>query len=1082
MHFASRKLYGQLNTLSGVYTDNSYLSKPKENVAANGYLNKPNEYQYRKTASVTPTRTTAPTVSRFSTEKNSYISPSPTPQPHTPRSERPWRQRLAESSRIRASLGDDYRSRLSSTDSTAAGPRARTSYTPSFAISYARPQKEVPPKELMSRSYSPIRPRDEIFKSLTSVEKPPISKSRTPEVMSTSQESLREEKKPHGVSSVPKNPSIRESSLERESEKPRRRSSKGRTARRNSRQRGYNQSSSSEEELDRSLTRADAKRRRRRRKEASVERGAVPPASSTPNGMPKSLDSSQQPSKENDLKITVNQPRPNTSSGGGPKAAVSPPVAVPGKQRGPEATTSPKPSPAGPIGAAKTPIAAKDAKGVIMVEVSGPTRKDIQNKPSTNANPPSATTPSAAAVRPQKSNDSWSLDDFVEIDSDESATEASSMMDDESQYSAVVHFKPNKPKVKRVAPVPGLWKVAGADEFISKNKRFVRDQEEQGVIHVWAARNRASVTKRTKATPRKVAAPKPALNKPAETKQDQMKKDDKKEMKENIPAEDKDQKKSTGPSKFKKLFTAKTRPVVEPAKDEKTEVKVEAKQAAGDKKKEVERKEAIEPKEVKKPEPPKKTQAKSEPQKDEKPVVASPATKKDEGKVEKVVPKPRILKEEKTQMAATIKSKSSRAEGISAVLLAPMWLSLKNTKKIREKLPVVTQSVSHAFSKRPPPQAAKKTMQQKKKTLSSTSLSCKATVVNNTACKQELTKKPAQQRAQVIVDKPMLDVNISRVRLRIKRPKHPMPALEEQPAASKETSVGREAVRLRSAEEVKRSPLSQTRASEVLDDMRNSEPAHVVRRSSREEDYNSSGYLILPDQSLLEEYVKRKRGRLERLLSEPIPERDEPRCDSPANSTASELLPACAVRVFERSPHGVPVITTGPSRSVSRLSSVSSVTPTTPTVMLETLTTYNNFNSTPQGFLREPSARIQIAKPIQFDPPKTPFEERLQQQAHAIRKASAASSISGDLDRHSSPRRVSHPTDGMTSLSTSYTAAIAANTNPARHERYAAHIPVNKGDSSGRQSTVSQDSQHRYVWDVFIGSWISHLLLVDYVK
>ncbi|RCN51331.1 hypothetical protein ANCCAN_02484, partial [Ancylostoma caninum] len=100
----------------------------------------------------------------------------------------------------------------------------------------------------------------------------------------------------------------------------------------------------------------------------------------------------------------------------------------------------------------------------------------------------------------------------------------------------------------------------------------------------------------------------------------------------------------------------------------------------------------------------------------------------------------------------------------------------------------------------------------------------------------------------------------------------------------------------------------------------------------------------------------RKRGRLERLLSEPIPERDEPRCDSPANSTASELLPACAVRVFERSPHGVPVITTGPSRSVSRLSSVSSVTPTTPTVMLETLTTYNNFNSTPQGFLRVLSA------------------------------------------------------------------------------------------------------------------------------
>ncbi|RCN51333.1 hypothetical protein ANCCAN_02486 [Ancylostoma caninum] len=144
-------------------------------------------------------------------------------------------------------------------------------------------------------------------------------------------------------------------------------------------------------------------------------------------------------------------------------------------------------------------------------------------------------------------------------------------------------------------------------------------------------------------------------------------------MKENIPAEDKDQKKNVGPSKIKKLFTAKTR-VVEQAKDEKTEDKADAKQASGIKKKEMERKDATESKEVKKPEPSKKTLAKSEPQKDVKPDVAGPATKKDEAKVEKVVPKPRILKEEKTQMVATIKSKSSsRAEGISAVLLAPMW-------------------------------------------------------------------------------------------------------------------------------------------------------------------------------------------------------------------------------------------------------------------------------------------------------------------------------------------------------------------------------------------------------------------------
>ncbi|VDL84818.1 unnamed protein product [Nippostrongylus brasiliensis] len=166
-----------------------------------------------------------------------------------------------------------------------------------------------------------------------------------------------------------------------------------------------------------------------------------------------------------------------------------------------------------------------------------------------------------------------------------------------------------------------------------------------------------------------------------------------------------------------------------------------------------------------------------------------------------------------------------------------------------------------------------------------------------------------------------------------------------------------------------------------------------------QEEYNSAGHLILPDKSLLEEYVKRKRGRLEQLLAEPIPERDEPCCDSPTNSVTSELFPACAVRVYGRSPFAVPVITQ-PSRSVSRVSSVASIETSTPTVMLDTLSSYssgyNNFNSTPQGFLRDTSTRIQIAKPIQFDAPKTPFEERIQLQAQANRKASAASLLSTD--------------------------------------------------------------------------------------
>ncbi|ETN71658.1 hypothetical protein NECAME_14147 [Necator americanus] len=90
-----------------ISADTSFKPKPMENMAANGYLNRTNEYSYRKAPSVTPTRTTTSSVSRYSTDRNSFLSPSPTPQPHTPRAERPWRQRLAESSRIRASLGDD---------------------------------------------------------------------------------------------------------------------------------------------------------------------------------------------------------------------------------------------------------------------------------------------------------------------------------------------------------------------------------------------------------------------------------------------------------------------------------------------------------------------------------------------------------------------------------------------------------------------------------------------------------------------------------------------------------------------------------------------------------------------------------------------------------------------------------------------------------------------------------------------------------------------------------------------------------------------------------------------------------------
>lgn len=55
---------------------------------------------------------------------------------------------------------------------------------------------------------------------------------------------------------------------------------------------------------------------------------------------------------------------------------------------------------------------------------------------------------------------------------------------------------------------------------------------------------------------------------------------------------------------------------------------------------------------------------------------------------------------------------------------------------------------------------------------------------------------------------------------------------------------------------------------------------------------NGDSQLVLPDRSILEEYVRRKRDRGERLHSEPpIVESEEIRC-SPCLSTASELIPA----------------------------------------------------------------------------------------------------------------------------------------------------------------------------------------------
>ncbi|KAI6240274.1 hypothetical protein M3Y99_00485300 [Aphelenchoides fujianensis] len=271
--------------------------------------------------------------------------------------------------------------------------------------------------------------------------------------------------------------------------------------------------------------------------------------------------------------------------------------------------------------------------------------------------------------------------------------------------------------------------------------------------------------------------------------------------------------------------------------------------------------------------------------------------------------------------------------------------------------------------------------------------------------------------------------------------------------------------------------------------------------------------LILPDRSVLEEYVKRKRAHLESFnrqfpvgsdssVSPPLqpvaPRNAPPAFGQPATSSA-ELQAACPVRILE--PHIQTALITTPTRS--RVSSVeppslstddrSSMTPRpnevpatvggpvrhVPVVLqhapsgvqrdVQQLVVAaanpavgpNQHQPQPQaaqqqqgglfrGVLRktsDPTGGALRLKAQIFDTPKSPFEERMQQQANQLRKASVGSS---DTDNESAAGRPRHSVDG--GVAQGFAAAVAQ--QPQRHERYAAHIPV----PSGRQSVTSMDS------------------------
>ncbi|VDM57060.1 unnamed protein product [Angiostrongylus costaricensis] len=728
-----------------------------------------------------------------------------------------------------------------------------------------------------TRSCSPVRPRHVVFKSLTSTEVPSLLNSKLPDVLSDSQKSSRVEKSHEsrtGLSMLSKSSSIRENSCKRDWERPRKKTSQERTARRNSRQVGLTPSSSSSDEaFDPSLTRADVRRRRRRRKD-STKSVALLSAGASDTGM---------------LAACL-------------------------------------------------------------------TLSDLF-----------------------QSSDSGSVDDLI---GSAEETDASSILDDESHYSAIVHFKPSKANTKRIAiapPVPGLWKVANADEFISKNKQLVRSPCEEATTVVWTVRPHDTV-RRILILPKRCVALN-YVNKKDKAKavlpgKSGIKKDEKKEISEVV----KDQESNKKTSRIKRLVAMKSKPT-EQESEKKTEVIEENKKCTKELvpskiKDEVDQVNKSQSREVK--------------------VVGETEQKTPQLKTVKPKAKQEQPKEESIEMLVNLRSKAVHSQEVTTVRELPLRLSFKHPQKIREKMPLVTESVTETFTKKPAKLTFAKTLMEKRPTR----IGSVATTKNCASSDNERT--------------------------------HPLP--NTTPSSSQHLAD-----------------------SVVLDDAKSDEKRHEwssISRLAIEEEYNSAGCLVLPDKSLLEEHVSSNRGRLGD--EEPTLVGNEPRRDSPANSIANEILPACAIRVFECSPHGVPVIT-APSRSVSQLSGgCSAEHTTTPTVMLDTLSSYNNYNSTPQGFLRDVNARIQITKPIAFDTPKTPFEERVQQQANAIRKAAATAAATTTND---GPVGCFGIAIGMTALSTSFTAAIAANANHGRHERYAAHIPVNRGDNSGQQNVVTQDNQ-----------------------
>ncbi|CAL2029482.1 unnamed protein product [Caenorhabditis brenneri] len=988
---------------------------------------------YRTSTSLTPTRPAvvpSSTASRYSTERANLLSPSPTPILHTtPKAERPWRQRMAESSRIRSTLGDDYRSRQSSVESSVFSPSSRFTNSSSYV-----------PYSYRTRSDDPPTTRSSILDRSTSRSKSPARDSlpsRTP-------------------SQAPKNPSIRESSKERDSEKQRKKSVKERTARRNSRQNSQ-QDSSSDEEINRLMrSRSGSQVRRKPRKKSQMETEKLIVVEQKDTLMNRSMQSSLYETGAEDSALIQSLTSQITDSLNA--------LAVAAESEGFQSCAASPLAPSISRSSSKNGVVKNQIiKSPSLIEVLGLPRSDSKS---------SLKLIDQLALDEEAHDEQLTFDDFEPSES--------SRIDDESQYSAVAHFKPNK--VKRLAPVPGLWK-SGAEneEFISRNKRFAKECQQEHYEKIIALKTLEKLSKSIKIPEKKKPV---VLKTKVEPKPEPAKVPEKKAV---VPSKTVEKPKETSKTAtpvtpIKPVEVKKEAPVVEKPKavpqtaptTPKTPTSTTPK--AAEKPKEATQsaqKIATKPKSpvpatvVKKaekaPESPKPIATKQQaPENVAKPIakttssddIKSPTAKvpKTEKPVEKpapVVEKPKeSVKEVPTVPLKTTPDEAPKPgiEKKRVLLKKKKIIPIEDDKKEEEKVaekpekPKVLSEqkteISKVFSKKS--WSAQKTdkVLKMRNDMKGISIQCKSAGNEKLEISESYRRKPQAERATVLVDTPVPDVNFSTVKISLREKRK---RIEKKPVEEEEVIAAPQPMpppfdsenMSRSVSVASRA--SDTRASIILDEMRGTEAAVEWTRDLDDDDdidhYN--GILVLPDKSILEQYISRKRGKIDRyrgLRPSSMCSYASSSCASPCPSTVSELCLPSSVLVHE------------PRRRAQY-----SAEPT------DLCITPVPLNSTPRGFTtkKEPPP---VIKPVPFEAPKTLFEKMIQDQANRNRTTAATSET-----RDPSPRRGSQE-EGMSAISQQFAAAAAAG-NGHGSVRYAAHIPVRNGEVSGRMSSGSVDSQ-----------------------